>query len=88
VFVLLPCGFDLAGTLHELERIPPPSGWHAQPAVCAGQVYAVDGSAYFSRPGPRVVDGVEILAHILHSDRVPAPPAGRLARLAPGATAW
>jgi iron complex transport system substrate-binding protein len=88
VFVLLPCGFDLAGTLHELERTPPPPGWHAQPAVRAGQVYAVDGSAYFSRPGPRVVDGVEILAHVLHPDLVSAPPAGRVARLTPGGTGW
>ena len=42
----------------------------------ARRVVAVDASAYFSRPGPRLVDGCELLAHILHPDRVPEPPAG------------
>jgi len=37
---------------------------------------AVNASAYFSRPGPRLIDGLELLAHILHPDRVPEPPAG------------
>jgi iron complex transport system substrate-binding protein len=83
VIVLLPCGYDLAGTLRESARTPPPPGWRDLPAARNGQVYAVDGSAYFSRPGPRVVDGVEILAHILHPDRSAAPPAGRMARLGP-----
>ena len=39
------------------------------------RVVAVDAAAYFSRPGPRLVDGLELLAHILHPERVPAPPA-------------
>jgi iron complex transport system substrate-binding protein len=38
-------------------------------------VVAVNASAYFSRPGPRLIDGAELLAHILHPERVPAPPA-------------
>jgi iron complex transport system substrate-binding protein len=88
VVVLLPCGFDLAGTIQEAHRTAPPPGWADLPAVRHERVYAVDGSAYFSRPGPRVVDGVELLAHILHPDRVPAPPPGRLARLEPGSHPW
>ncbi len=88
VVVLMPCGYDLAATLREMERTPPPAGWEKLPAVRQGRVYAVDGSAYFSRPGPRVVDGVEILAYLLHPDRVTAPPAGRMSHVEPGASAW
>lgn len=88
VVVLLPCGYDLAGTLRDADRSEPPPGWEDLPAVRNGRVYAVDGSAYFSRPGPRVVDGVEILGHILYPDCVPAPPPGRIARLEPGRSAW
>lgn len=88
VVVLTPCGYDLQATLRDTERTAPPPGWQELPAVRAGQVYAVDASAYFSRPGPRVVDGVEILAHILHPDRFPAPPPGRMAQLQPGRSAW
>lgn len=66
VIVLIPCGFD-AGRLSKeralLERLP---GWNDLPAVRSGRVYATDASAYFSRPGPRLVDGLEILAHFLH----------------------
>ncbi|BAS28623.1 cobalamin-binding protein [Limnochorda pilosa] len=68
VVILAPCGFDLEGTLREASRIQWPAWWRGLPAVQAGQVYAVDASAYFSRPGPRVVDGVEILAQILHPE--------------------
>jgi iron complex transport system substrate-binding protein len=50
-------------------------GWAKLPAVRAGQVFAVDGSWYFNRPGPRVVDGIEMLAKILHPEawRGPVP---------------
>jgi iron complex transport system substrate-binding protein len=53
----------------------PDGDWAAEtnlPAVRNGQVYAADGD-YFSCPGPRLVDGVELLAHLLHSDQFPAP---------------
>ena len=47
-------------------------------AVGAGEVVAVDAAAYFSRPGPRIIDGLELLAHILHPELVPEPePPGR-----------
>lgn len=65
VIVLMPCGFDLARTLEETPVVQAYPGWKDLPAVRDGQVWAVNGSAYYSRPGPRLVDGVEILAYIL-----------------------
>ena len=67
VVVVMPCGYHLADTVaqfHELERSFPAS-WQALPAVTARRVFAVDGSAYFSRPGPRLVDGLEVLRAIV-----------------------
>ena len=68
ILVLMPCGFNLERTLRERERTPFPAEWSALPAVRADQVYAVDGSAYFNRPGPRLVDGLELLAAIVHPE--------------------
>jgi iron complex transport system substrate-binding protein len=44
-------------------------GWSDLPAVKDGRVYAVDANAYFARPGPRLVEGVQLLAHLIHPDR-------------------
>jgi iron complex transport system substrate-binding protein len=76
VVVLTVCGFDVARTCAELPAVTARSEWRALPAVAAGQVYATDGSAFFSRSGPRLVDGLEIMAAILHPETaaVPAPP--------------
>jgi iron complex transport system substrate-binding protein len=74
IIVLMPCGFDVPRTLQEagvLERL---EGWHDLPAVKAGKVFAVNGHAFFSRPGPRLVDGLEILAHIIHPKIFPTQP--------------
>jgi iron complex transport system substrate-binding protein len=68
VLVIACCGFDLARTRRDLPRLREREGWADIPAVRAGRVYAVDGSQYFSRPGPRVVDSIEIAAEILHPD--------------------
>jgi iron complex transport system substrate-binding protein len=68
VLVLACCGFDLARTLADVPRLRAEPGWEALPAVRAGEVYAVDGAAYFSRPGPRIVDSAELLAEILHPE--------------------
>jgi iron complex transport system substrate-binding protein len=73
VIVLMPCGYDLARTIAEravLEALP---GWATLPAVRARRVYAVDGSSYFNRPGPRLIDGLELLAHLLHPRHFEAP---------------
>jgi iron complex transport system substrate-binding protein len=65
IVVLMPCGFSLQRTIEEYCRVNCLPGW-------SGQAYAVDGSAYFNRSGPRLVDGVEILAEIFHpSERGP-----------------
>jgi iron complex transport system substrate-binding protein len=69
VLVLACCGFDLARTLADLGQLGAMPGWESLPAVRGGQVYAVDGSAYFSRPGPRLIDSLELLAEILHPER-------------------
>ena len=68
VLILMPCGFHLTETVEEWERTPRPTWYRELPAVRSGQVFAVDGSAYFSRPGPRVIDGIELLAEILDPD--------------------
>jgi iron complex transport system substrate-binding protein len=66
VVIVMPCGFDLEFAYREAEM-------HRDElaAIGAGEVVAVDAAAYFSRPGPRVVDGLELLAHILHPELVP-----------------
>jgi iron complex transport system substrate-binding protein len=69
VIILMPCGFSLQRTVEEYGRVVSLPGWQDLPAIRNGELYAVDGSAYFNRPGPRLVDGVEILARILHPDR-------------------
>ncbi len=68
MLILMPCGFHLAETVAEWERIPRPAVWGELEAVRRGQVFAVDGSAYFSRPGPRVIDGIGLLAEIFDPD--------------------
>jgi iron complex transport system substrate-binding protein len=68
VVVAMPCGFDLERSLLELGQNQFPDPWYELRAVKSGQVYVVDGSAYFNRPGPRLIDGIEILARILHPE--------------------
>ena len=65
ILVLMPCGFGLEETIAEWARTPTPEGWAELRAVQDGRVFAVDGSGLFSRPGPRVVDGVEVLAELI-----------------------
>ena len=74
VVIVMPCGFDAELAYREAEM-------HRDElaAVGAGEVVAVDAAAYFSRPGPRIVDGLELLAHILHPDRVAEAPHEALA---------
>ncbi|MCL6507515.1 MAG: cobalamin-binding protein [Bryobacteraceae bacterium] len=67
------CGFSVERTLRDLPLLPFVPGWQDLPAVRSGRVYVTDGSHYFSRPGPRLVDSVEILAHALHPEVHPLP---------------
>jgi iron complex transport system substrate-binding protein len=76
VVVAMPCGFGLERSGQELERTDFPPQWGTLPAVSEGSVFVVDGSSYFNRPGPRLVDGVEILATILHPDVFSKAPVG------------
>ena len=66
--LLMPCGFHLAETVDAWAETRRPPGWADLTAVRRGQVFALDGSAYFSRPGPRVIDGIETLAEIFDPD--------------------
>jgi iron complex transport system substrate-binding protein len=68
MIVLMPCGYHLAETVAEWDRTAKPIGWKSIEAVRRGNVFAVDGSAYFSRPGPRIFDGIEMLAEIFDPD--------------------
>ena len=68
VIVLAPCGFSATDTFRQLPRARLPAGWPELTAVRDGNVWAVDATSYFSRPGPRVVDGAEILARIVHPE--------------------
>jgi iron complex transport system substrate-binding protein len=69
VLVLACCGYSVERTLADLPILRLRPGFEELPAVRDGEVYVVDGSAYFSRPGPRIVDSLEILAEILHPER-------------------
>jgi iron complex transport system substrate-binding protein len=73
VIVLAPCGFYATDTLRQLPRARLPAGWPELTAVRENNVWAVDATSYFSRPGPRVVDGAEILARIVHPEVVGLP---------------
>ena len=75
IVVSMPCGYDAEEsarqTLEQRERL----------ARLGATLVAVDAAAFFSRPGPRLVDGIELLGHLFHPDLVPAPPPGRAIRL-------
>jgi iron complex transport system substrate-binding protein len=82
VLVLMPCGFDVRRTRAELGRLTGRPGWLDLPAVRGSRVYLTDASAYFNRPGPRLVDGLEVLASAIHPEIFRAPlPAGSLDRM-------
>ena len=76
--VFMPCGYDLARAVDEGRSLAA----RAELAARARDIWAVHGNAYFSRPGPRVVDGVELLAALLHPDTVATDTSGRAVRLA------
>lgn len=71
IIVLMPCGFNLHRALSEFQQMSFSPQWSRLNAVRSGRVYVVDGSSYFNRPGPRIVDGLEILAEILHPELFP-----------------
>jgi iron complex transport system substrate-binding protein len=76
IVLAMPCGYDAGRSAEEADAFAA-----ALARLGADRIVAVDASAYFSRPGPRLVTGVELLASILHPDRMPAPGEGMLVEL-------
>jgi iron complex transport system substrate-binding protein len=68
VIIIMPCGFDLDRTRQETQLLTQHPEWSSLRAVRTGKVFITDGNSYFNRPGPRLVDSLEILAEILHPD--------------------
>ncbi len=66
VIVLIPCGYSPEAVEREFAALAKPPGWDTVPAVRAGRVHALDANNYFSRPAPRVIDGIEQLAALFH----------------------
>ena len=82
VLVLMPCGMDADRAAAEFDGLPDREGWQGLSAWKDGAVYAVDSGSLFSRSGPRLVDGVELLAAILHPSAFGgSPPDGSARRL-------
>lgn len=71
--VLLPCGLGLERARREAGALAERPGWSELPAVREGRVWAVDGPAYFNRPGPRAIRGTEVLSHVFHELGTVAP---------------
>jgi iron complex transport system substrate-binding protein len=71
VIVVTPCGFDIARTLEEVPLLQARPEWAGLRAVRAGQVFVADGNQYFNRPGPRLVESLEILAELVHPELRP-----------------
>jgi iron complex transport system substrate-binding protein len=92
VMVLMPCGYDLARTLELVPEVASRPGFDDLECTRSGRVMVVDGSAYFSRPGPRIVHGLELLAAAVRGEPAPAgavywnqPATSRMALISPAA---
>jgi iron complex transport system substrate-binding protein len=81
VIVFMPCGYYLEEAEAEAERVFQHPELADTPAARNGNVFAVDATSFFSRPGPRIVDGLEILAWAVHPEAYPEPPVGSIARV-------
>jgi iron complex transport system substrate-binding protein len=79
VLVVACCGFDVDRTRQELPLLAGRPGFHDLACVRSGRVFLMDGNAFFSRPGPRLVDALAALAHLLHPDVHPRPAAAACA---------
>ncbi len=74
VLLVAPCGFDLARSLQEAALLPQLSGFAELSAVKGNRVYVIDGNAYLNRSGPRLVESLEILAHLIQPQLFGPPP--------------
>jgi iron complex transport system substrate-binding protein len=68
VLIISPCGYNLGRAAEQALQLFTNPGWEDLPAVRRNRVYAVDANSYFARPGPRVIAGVELLAHLIHPE--------------------
>lgn len=68
VIIIGPCGFNLSGASEQALQLFARPGWSELPAVRQTRVYAVDANSYFARPGPRLIEGVMLLAHLIHPE--------------------
>jgi iron complex transport system substrate-binding protein len=68
ILVLMPCGFDIVRTRAEIGALTARPGWADLPAVRRGRVFLTDASSYFNRPGPRLIEGLELLASVIHPE--------------------
>lgn len=66
--IVMPCGYDIDKSLDEMDHLMSVEQWHKLPATRKGHVYIVDANSYYSRPGPRIVEGIKILGTIIHPD--------------------
>ena len=66
IIIVMPCGFSIGRTLKEIDILLQLPGFNELKAVKNNRVYIADGNQYFNRPGPRIVDSIEILAEIIH----------------------
>ena len=76
VILVTPCGFDIARSTREMPALTALPEWSSLRAVQSGTVFVADGNQYFNRPGPRLVDSLEILAELLHPAAFPSRHAG------------
>ena len=82
VVVYMPCGYYLDEAEEEAARLYGNPEFADTPAAREENVFAVDATSYFSRPGPRIVDGLEILAWAVHPEAYPEPAPDTIARVA------
>src|SRR5262249_24696499 len=77
VVLVHPCGFEIVRTLQEMPLLEQRLGWHELKAVQRDRILVADGNHYFNRPGPRIVESLEILAEIFHPELFPSLHEGR-----------
>jgi iron complex transport system substrate-binding protein len=84
ILVLIPCGYYTEDILRQIPKTIFPTGFREIPAVRNNEIWALDATSYFSRPAPRLVDGAEILARIMHPEIFGAPSEREAVRVSPG----
>ena len=68
IIIIMPCGYDIKKSLIEIKTLESKKGWDSLKAVRNRNVYITDGNQYFNRPGPRIIDSLDILLEIIHPD--------------------